>query len=71
MYKNLRPVFRSKFEELVYEDILHREISADYEPYKIEYTVPEKIRKYMLINQELNQKSGFLTPTMKIKRKKV
>ena len=31
----------------------------------------EKIRKYMLINQELNQKSGFLTPTMKIKRKKV
>ena len=31
----------------------------------------EKIRKYMLINQELNQKNGFLTPTMKIKRKKV
>ena len=31
----------------------------------------EKIRKYMLISQELNQKSGFLTPTMKIKRKKV
>ena len=25
----------------------------------------------MLINQELNQKNGFLTPTMKIKRKKV
>jgi long-chain acyl-CoA synthetase len=31
----------------------------------------EKIRKYILINQELTQKSGFLTPTMKIKRKKV
>ena len=31
----------------------------------------EKIRKYTLINQELNQKNGFLTPTMKIKRKKV
>ena len=31
----------------------------------------EKIRKYMLINKELNQKNGFLTPTMKIKRKKV
>ena len=31
----------------------------------------EKIRKYILINQELTLKSGFLTPTMKIKRKKV
>ena len=31
----------------------------------------EKIRKYILINQELTQKSGFLTPTMKIKRRKV
>jgi long-chain acyl-CoA synthetase len=31
----------------------------------------EKIRKYMLINEQLDQKSGFLTPTMKIKRKKV
>ena len=47
MSQNLRPTFRSKFEELVYEDILHREISADYEPYKIEYTVPEKTRRYI------------------------
>jgi len=31
----------------------------------------EKIRKYILINEQLDQKSGFLTPTMKIKRKKV
>ena len=31
----------------------------------------EKIRKYILINQELTLKSGFLTPTMKIKRKKI
>ena len=31
----------------------------------------EKIRKYILINQELTLKNGFLTPTMKIKRKKV
>ena len=46
MSQNLRPVFRSRFEETVYEDILHREISASYEPHKIEYTVPEKIKKY-------------------------
>ena len=31
----------------------------------------EKIRKRIFIIGELDQKSGFLTPTMKIKRKKV
>jgi len=31
----------------------------------------EKIRKYILISGELTQKNGFLTPTIKIKRKKV
>ena len=31
----------------------------------------EKIRKRIFVIGELDQKSGFLTPTMKIKRKKV
>ena len=31
----------------------------------------EKVRKYILIKEELTQSSGFLTPTMKIKKKKV
>ena len=30
----------------------------------------EKLRKYILIKEELTQSSGFLTPTMKIKKKK-
>jgi len=46
MSKNLRPVFRSKFEETVYEDLMHREIKAEYEPFKIDYAVPETWRSY-------------------------
>lgn len=46
MSKNSRPVFRSKFEETVYEDLLHREVTAQYEPFKVEYTVPEIYKNY-------------------------
>ena len=46
MSKNSRLIFRSKFEEMIYEDLSHREIKAEYEPFKIDYTVPESYRKY-------------------------
>ena len=46
MSKKSRPVFRSKFEEMVYEDLSHREIKMEYEPFKIGYTVPEMYKKY-------------------------
>ena len=47
MSKNSLPVFRSKFEERVYEDSTHREMGAVYEPYKIDYTVPELTKRYI------------------------
>ena len=46
MSKNSRLTFRSKFEEMIYEDLSNREIKAEYEPFKIDYTVPESYRKY-------------------------
>ena len=47
MSKKSHPVFRSRFEERVYEDISHREIDAAYEPYKIDYAVPELNKRYI------------------------
>ena len=44
--KKSRPVFRSKFEEMVYEDLAHREIRMEYEPFKIDYTFPESYKRY-------------------------
>jgi len=46
MSKKSLPAFRSKFEEMVYEDLSHREIKAEYEPFKIDYTIPESYKKY-------------------------
>ena len=46
MLKKSLPVFRSKFEERVYEDLSYREIKAEYEPFKIDYTIPEAYKKY-------------------------
>ena len=44
--KNSHLAFRSKFEEMVYEDMSHREIKAEYEPFKIDYTIPESYKRY-------------------------
>ena len=44
--KNSHLAFRSKFEEMVHEDMSHREIKAEYEPFKIDYTIPEAYKRY-------------------------
>ena len=63
MLKKSRPVFRSKFEETVYEDLSHREIKMEYEPFKIGYTVPEMYKKYtpdfVLDNGIIIEAKGF------------
>lgn len=46
MSKNSRPVFRSKFEEMVWNDLLDRNHKGEYEPHKIDYIVPESYKRY-------------------------
>ena len=47
MSKNSLPTFRSSFEKNVYLDLKEREIDDfEYEPYKIDYRVPEISKRY-------------------------
>jgi len=53
------------------KDGINNEIDRHLRKINEKLSSVEKIRKYVLINQELTQKNGFLTPTMKVKRRKV
>ena len=47
MSQKSRPVFISKFEGTVYDDLMSKKIDASYEPYKIDYAEPEVYHKYI------------------------
>ena len=57
--------------EFIKKNEINNEIDIYVKKINKKLSATEKIRKYILISEELTQKNGFLTPTMKIKRKKI